>query len=86
MPRDSKNRNWHIGTPIENGAYLADSVLHCILATLMDIRDELQEMKELLRPLHRLNCSDFIRIPRKLDRIGRNTEPRKKSTKRKERT
>lgn len=37
-------------------------------AILMDIRDELKQLNQLFR------CTNFLRIPAKLDRIGRNTE------------
>lgn len=43
------------------------------VALLMDIRDELQRLNNILE------CPNFQRIPAKLDRIGRNTaKPRKR--------
>lgn len=78
MARDNKDKNWHVGSPKENGGYLSDSVQHSQIAVLMDLRDELKEIKELLRPLRHLECSNFLRIPKKLDRIGRNTEKKKR--------
>lgn len=74
MARDSKDKNWHVGNPKENGGYTADTIEHVQVAVLMDIRDELKEIKDLLRPLRRLDCPDFLKIPHKLDRIGKNTE------------
>lgn len=45
------------------------------LAVLMDIRDELKRMNTLL------HCENFQGIPRKLDRISRNTaKPRKRKS------
>lgn len=46
-----------------------------MVAVLMDIRDELKAMNTKLRVLQ---CPGFLAMPRKLDRIGRNTERRKK--------
>lgn len=40
-------------------------------ALLMDIRDELRELNTSLRPLR---CQNFLRIPRKLDRVGLNSQ------------
>ena len=42
------------------------------IAVLMDIRDELQHLNRTL------DCEDFQAIPRKLERIARNTSKRKK--------
>ena len=43
------------------------------LAVLMDLRDELQKLNQLL------HCQNFVNIPRKLDRISANTaKPRKR--------
>ncbi len=43
------------------------------IAVLMDIRDELQKLNNLLR------CPNFIAIPRKLDAIRRNTTKKKRA-------
>ena len=42
------------------------------VSLLMDLRDELKSLNRLL------HCSNFIAIPRKLDRIGRNTEKKRR--------
>lgn len=56
------------------------------VAVLMDIRDELQEIKRVLSSsntsLLSLRCVNFRNIPRKLDRIVRNTAPKKAPPKR----
>lgn len=50
------------------------------LSALMDIRDELKAARDKLRRLNALlHCGNFQRIPAKLDRIGRNTEKKKRS-------
>lgn len=43
---------------------------------LMDLRKELREINHSLRCLR---CGNFLRIPQKLDRIGRNTERKKRA-------
>jgi hypothetical protein len=43
------------------------------VAVLMDLRDEL---KEISHSVSVLQCSNFIRIPKVLDRIARNTKPK----------
>lgn len=59
-----KDSNWAIREITYPGAQLA---------VLMDIRDELKRLNGLL------HCENFQRIPRKLDRISRNTaKPRKR--------
>lgn len=56
-----KNAQWKI--PNDNsGDVTWDG---CKLAVLMDIRDELQRLNNLLR------CTNFLAIPRKLDLIAR---------------
>jgi hypothetical protein len=58
-----KNVSWKLHTDSDN--VLSWESVHA--AILMDIRDELQDLNRLLR------CPNFIAIPRKLDRISRNT-------------
>lgn len=65
-----KNTNWNL--PAENSWQVVNAAL------LMDIRDELGEIRKALAPLQHLNCHNFLRIPAKLDRIGRNTEKLKR--------
>ena len=48
---------------------------HAILAVLMDLRDELSQMKESLQVL---GCPEFRAIPRKLERIARNTKRKRR--------
>ena len=52
------------------------------IAVLMDLRDELKELvrtnREIDNSLRALRCRNFLRIPAKLDRIGRNTEKKRK--------
>jgi len=48
---------------------------HVQIELLMDIRDELQAISQKLSVLQ---CPNFIAIPRKLDRIGRNTAKKRK--------
>ncbi len=74
-----KNANWAIA--VEDGS--VPSWERVGIAVLMDLRDELQEIK---RELHTLNgllhCPNFQAIPSKLDRISRNTlKPRKAAKK-----
>lgn len=68
MPNDTRKRNlnWTIG---EN-TYVAAQ-----LAVLMDIREELQGLNRLL------HCSNFIRIPRHIDAIRKNTTKKKRNPK-----
>lgn len=46
------------------------------LALLMDIRDELRAIRSSLSVLR---CRNFLRVPAKLDRIGRNTERKQRA-------
>lgn len=61
------NANWNLP---EDGPKVSWECVHA--AILMDLRDELQKLNRLL------HCADFKAIPGKLDRIGRNTEKKKK--------
>ena len=63
-----KDANWGVGEkPDYDGAKLA---------TLMDIRDELKELNRLFR------CDNFLRIPREIERIRKNTtKPKKRKVK-----
>lgn len=66
-----KNTQWKI--PDDNsGRVTWDG---CKLAVLMDIRDELQRLNNLLR------CPNFLAIPRKLDLIARKLPIRKRQRK-----
>ena len=75
--RRRRNVEWYVAD--ENGNLygdFAEKIPGRLLATLMDIRDELREIKNRLAPLQ---CGNFLNIPRKLDRIGRNTERKKRN-------
>lgn len=61
--RRRKNVNWTVADE-QGGVPTWERVT---IAVLMDIRDELQLLNRLL------HCRNFQNIPRKLDRIGRNT-------------
>lgn len=67
-----KDQNWSLpeGTPTAQGGreHQWESIK---VALLMDIRDELKSMNAIL------HCSNFIRIPQKLDEIRRNMEKKK---------
>lgn len=47
--------------------------VHC--AVLVDIREELRRLNSLL------NCPNFVAIPRKLERIARNTTKKRRAKK-----
>lgn len=71
MPKDRrrKDTDWQLPAR-EDGESL--SVEAAQLAVLMDLRDELKRLNDLLR------CENFLSIPRVLRRISRNTaKPRK---------
>ena len=67
--RRRKNYIWNVAD--ERGDIYSNMRDGCSLAVLMDIRDELQRLNSLLY------CPNFTAIPRKLDRIGRNTTKKK---------
>lgn len=72
MPRHS-NQDWSLpeGTPNEGGGRTHSyDAIHSAL--LMDIRDELRTLNRVFA------CPNFIRIPRVLDAIRRNTAKKKK--------
>jgi hypothetical protein len=66
-----KNVQWNLGD--REGRSTWDQVIG---ALLMDIRDELQRINNVL------HCSNFLEIPHKLDSIKRNTA-KKRNVKRK---
>lgn len=63
-----KDQDWNL----PDGALSYDGAA---VALLMDIRDELRAVKQ---KLEILNCPNFVDIPRKLDRIRRNTTKKKR--------
>jgi hypothetical protein len=72
MPRH-KDQNWCLpeGRPTERGTMEHQwTSIHAAL--LMDIRDEFKKLNALL------HCSNFLRIPQKLDEIRRNTTKKKR--------
>lgn len=74
MPR-FKDIDWNL--PIDAAGNIQS--WDCVkTAVLMDIRDELKEIGQSLRPLR---CHNFLTIPRTLNKIARNTtKARKKKT------
>lgn len=67
--RRRKDQNWLLNVNTDGTVPTSDAQL----AVLMDIREELKLMNL------RLQCSEFISIPKKLDRIARNTaKPKRK--------
>jgi hypothetical protein len=64
--KNYKNVNWNLDS--------SDATFEsCSLAVLMDIREELRTLRQIFK------CTNFQRIPRKLDRISANTyRPKKK--------
>lgn len=78
MPVNRRRKlvNWNVMD--SSGTVILDRPNGVLLAVLLDIREELQAMNVQLIPLRNLGCANFLRIPRKLDRISRNTaKPRK---------
>ncbi len=71
-----KDRNWIVSLNADGRSISHEDIQ---LALQMDIRDELKILSGEMRKLNSLlHCSNFIAIPGKLDRIGRNTaKPRK---------
>jgi len=61
-----KNKVWNVGEVIQSYTWEQGK-----LAVLMDIRDELKRLNELL------HCEHFLCIPMKLDAIRRNTARRR---------
>lgn len=81
MPdRRWKDYQWSVVTP--DGKHYEQANNAQLLAVLMDLRDELKAMKGVLfavsNKLSALECPNFLAIPRKLDRIGRNTAKKRK--------
>lgn len=67
-----KDQDWFIVTPDGKQYESTNQAMH--LAVLMDIRDELKIVRQRLLVLE---CRHFLDIPKKLDRIERNTKKRK---------
>lgn len=69
MPR-YRNSEWNLPDKLENWTQVNT-------ALLMDIRDELKAVNEKLSVLQ---CPNFVGIPKKLERIARNTvKPKRKA-------
>lgn len=66
-----KDANWSVTASIGGGVEWAGAQL----AVLMDLRDELKRLNDLL------HCVNFITIPRKLDKIVRNTTKKRRKQK-----
>lgn len=71
VDRRSKNAQWHVVDAF--GRAYSGSYNHAILAVLMDLRDELQAMRQ------RLDCWETREIPRHLREIAKNTRRKKKA-------
>lgn len=70
VDRRKKDTNWYITDG--NGSAYTEIRQGAILATLMDIRDEMKKLNRVFE------CYNFQRIPRVLDRISANTHKPKK--------
>lgn len=77
--RRQKNALWLLNMTPSGGV---QSTQHAILAVLMDLRDELQQIRIIQENLRiRVNCHETLAIPRILRRISANTaKPRKNRT------
>lgn len=76
MSHKCADYNWKV---TDDGGVHSISVEHSQLAVLMDIRRELKEANGHLRVLSsRMNCPQFLSIPRVLKRISRNTAKKRK--------
>jgi hypothetical protein len=67
------NKNWDVANSVHPAS--AKDVDHAILATLMDIREELRAITG------RLDCSETLLIPALLRRISANTHKPKRRRK-----
>jgi len=68
-----KDVDWNLGEGEKNshgGTSHSHGQIHCAL--LMDIRDELKSLNNLL------HCANFVNMPRSLKAIERNTEKKTK--------
>jgi hypothetical protein len=73
-----KDVNWNVGG--DDNAGVNPSMDGAQLAVLMDMRDELKTIRYAITNVDRLlSCSNFTRIPAKIDAIRKNTERKKKS-------
>ncbi len=74
MPRH-KDANWDL--PADGNTWQ-----HVEIAILMDIRDELQEVRRNLYSINSiLGCRNFLSLPRKVDAIRKNTERKRRKPK-----
>lgn len=74
MARDTRFKDAEF--TLDNGSGQCATWTNAQLAALYDIRDELKRLNSVL------NCPNFQAIPRKLDRISKNTaKPRKRRSK-----
>jgi hypothetical protein len=69
---EAANWNWSV---LASDKTVARSAEHALLAVLMDIREELRGLTE------RLDCHEFVAIPRTLRRVAANTARPKKQKK-----
>lgn len=73
IDRRKKDVNWNVAD--NTGATYSNLRDGCAVAVLMDIRDELKRLNELL------HCLNFQAIPHKLDRIAHNTHKNRRRRK-----
>lgn len=81
---DKANVNWAVEVYAGRSSFTTDQAQ---LAILMDIRTELNQansfLREISRKLNPLNCGNFLKIPRTLNRIANNTAKKRKPKKEK---
>lgn len=69
-----KNACWTLHDPVQTWD-------ECILAVLMDIRDELKLVRgDTAASANVMRCTNFLAIPRVLQEIRRNTAKRRRKT------
>jgi len=69
-----KNANWTVNEAVGN-PNSAENVHEATLAVLMDLRDEMQALNRVFA------CQNFLRVPRTLDQIRKNTTKKRKPKK-----
>ena len=75
-----KDSDWNVGGDDKLG--LNPTMDGAQLAVLMDLRDELKEIRACLWVLKNIfNCDNFRRIPAKIDAIRKNTDRKKRAAK-----
>ena len=70
-----KDQDWNL-TKTANGQIGSWDELRAAL--LMDLRDELKEIRSALAPLRHLDCANFLAIPASLQAIARQTRKKRR--------